>query len=111
MTLTTTALALYHRTKAQYHLLTRPIAASADHNHPRCALTIGFPVHRTRGPRRRRPRPLTSFIHHLLAAFPPAPLPPARPAPPVMEKPPCRLCAATSHAVVPPTLPVDRSSP
>jgi hypothetical protein len=104
MTLTTTALALYHRTKAQFHQLTSPTALlQADHNHPRHPFTVAFPTHRTPGPRRRRrARPLTKAIRHLLTAYPPPPpLPPASPSPtpPATKKPPCRLCAATRHPI------------
>jgi hypothetical protein len=98
MTLATSALALYHRTKAQFHQLTHPTALlSADHNHSQRPFTIAFRTHRTNRPRRRSPsRPLTKAIRHLLAAYPPAPAPPPRPAPPVAKKPSCRLCAATT---------------
>ncbi|WP_223165814.1 hypothetical protein, partial [Lentzea indica] len=73
MTLATTALALYHRTKAQFRQLTHPTAPSADHNHPQRAITVAFPLHRVRAARRRRPRRLTTAIRRLLTAYPPAP--------------------------------------
>lgn len=106
MTLATTALALYHRTKAQYLHLTHPAPLlPPDHNHPQHPLTIAFPTHRTTTTHRHRPRPrpLTKAIRHVLAAYPPAPLPPPSPTPPTPTKPPCRLCAATTQP--PPTHP------
>ncbi|WP_143467084.1 hypothetical protein [Lentzea kentuckyensis] len=96
MTFVTTALALYHRAKAQYRVLTHPAAVlAADHNHHPRPLQVVFPVHRTQGPRRRpRPRLLTTAIRRLLAERAPAP---PSPAPPVAKKPSCRLCAAVVH--------------
>jgi hypothetical protein len=99
MTFATTALALYHRAKVQYRVLTHPAAAlAADHSHHRRPLQVVFAVHRTQTPRRRpRPRPLTTAIRRLLAERAPAPQAPPRPAPTVVKKPPCRLCAAAVH--------------
>ncbi|NGY61023.1 hypothetical protein G7043_19000 [Lentzea sp. NEAU-D13] len=96
MTFTTAALALYHRAKAQYRVLTNPAAAlAADHNHHQRPLHVVFAVHRSQAPRRRpRPRLLTTAIRRLLADRAPAP---QTPSPPVAKKPPCRLCAAVVH--------------
>lgn len=97
MTFATAALALYHRTKAQYRALTHPAAGlAADHNHHQRPLHVVFAVHRGQAPRRRpRPRLLTTAIRRLLAELVPAP--PPQPVPPLAKKPPCRLCAATVH--------------
>lgn len=103
MTLATKAVALYHRTRAQYRHLTSPSHFPADHNHLARPLALAFPVHRSRTPPRRRLRPLATALRHWLAAsFPPPP--PPRPAPlvPLAVPPPavqrqCRICAATVH--------------
>jgi hypothetical protein len=92
MTLATTALALYARTRAQLHHLTSPTTLAADYNHPQCAVLGAFPLHRPTTRRRRRARPVTNAIRRLLTAC--FPLPSPRPVRLVPEKPPCRLCAA-----------------
>lgn len=96
MTLAISALALYHRTKAQFRQLTRPTPLlAADHNHLQHPVTIAFPTHRTPGRRHRRSHPLTTAIRRLLAAYPPAPLPPRLA--PLAQRPPCRLCDAMTR--------------
>lgn len=100
-------LALYVRTRAQLHQLTRSAVPSTDQCHLRRPIAVAFPLHGSRYPRRRS-RPVKTAIRRLLNAYLPA-LPPAppvvrKPAPaPSVEKPPCRLCAATGvrHAVRP----------
>ncbi|GHH62631.1 hypothetical protein GCM10017774_90740 [Lentzea cavernae] len=100
MTATAKALALYHRTKAQYHHLTRHSLIPADHNHLTRPLTLASALHRSPTPPRPSRRPLTTALRHLLAAaFPPppspTPLPPPIPTTPALRPRPCRLCAAT----------------
>lgn len=101
MSLAAQVLGLYHRTRAQYRHLTRPSLVPADHNHVTRPLAVAFPVHRSPTPPRRRSRPLTTALRHLLTeAFPPPapprPVPPAPPSSPAVPRPrPCRLCAAT----------------
>jgi hypothetical protein len=101
MTLTTRALALYQRTRAQYRHLTASPQLPADHTHLTRQLTLTFPLHRPPTRPHRRPRPLATALRHLLAALtppPPSPSPPAPPAvPPISLQRPCRMCAATVH--------------
>jgi len=103
MTLATTALALYLRTKIQFRYLTNPAPPSADHNHPPHPITVAFPLHppeaRPRTRRRRRPhRFLTNTLRRLLPTHPlppPVPVPPTTPIPTRPTKSSsCRLCAA-----------------
>ncbi|SMD24112.1 hypothetical protein [Lentzea albidocapillata] len=101
MTLVNKALALYHRTRAQYLQLTSPSRFPADHNHLARPLAVTFPLHRSPTSPRRRRRPLNTALRHLLAAsFPPRPAPlvplvaPAAAAPHVVQRQ-CRMCAAT----------------
>jgi hypothetical protein len=89
----TTAVALYARTRAQFHHLTRPTTLHADHNHPH-AVSLDFPLHRPVTPRRRRPNLLTTAVRRLLTAYQPPP--PPCPLPLAPERPQCRLCDATS---------------
>ncbi|GGU75537.1 hypothetical protein [Lentzea flava] len=94
MTLVATALSLYFRTKAQFHHLTKPTPPAADSYHPSRPIELAFPLHhpRTRTLRRRRRRRLlAAAVRYLLRSFPVAP---PLPAPPLVEKPRCRLCAA-----------------
>lgn len=124
MTLATSALALYHRTKAQFRQLTHPTARlHADHNHLQHPFTIAFPTHRTPGPRRRRhPRLLTTAIRHLLAAYSPASLPPpplsTRPTPPASlppraapPRPAAPVSASPLSAAPRPASPVPKKPP
>lgn len=101
---TAKAVALYHRTRAQYHHLTRPTLIPADHNNLPRPLTLAFPLHRPRTPPTPpRRRPLTKALHHLLtAAFPPPPAMPPPPAPSSSQRP-CRLCEATDPRTTPTT--------
>lgn len=92
----TTAVALYARTRAQFHHLTRPTTLHADHNHPHQAVSLDFHLHRPATARRRRPNLLTTAVRRLLTAYQPPPLPPPHPLPLAPERPRCRLCAATS---------------
>jgi hypothetical protein len=96
MTLVNTALALYARTRAQFHHLTRPTTLHADHIHPCQAVSLGFRLHRPATPRRRRPNLLTTAVRRLLTAYRLPPLPPPHPLPLAPERPQCRLCDATS---------------
>lgn len=95
------AVALYHRTRAQYLHLTRQTLIPADHNNLPRPLTLTFPLHRSPPrPAKARRRPLTRALHHLLAAaFPPlpaaAPSAPA-PSPTRVTQRTCRFCEATN---------------
>ncbi|SES44999.1 hypothetical protein SAMN04488000_13515 [Lentzea albida] len=100
------AVALYHRTRAQYLHLTRQTLIPADHNNLPRPLTLAFPLHRSEPrPAKPRRRPLTRALHHLLAAaFPPLPAPaPSAPAPPPthLTPRPCRFCEATNPSDAP----------